>query len=1126
MNELGHFLSTSYYGKLYSSGTSALFEAQNINKDFLKREADATGDHERFQTARQAVQALWAQEDMSHQLNDKAGQKVLNFLYLMEIRQPGFTTVDKLHAIHDLYIGNTLDTKFLSAVNSDTMPDQAEQILAGATEHQVKSNKVYPDLTDDEEAIWNRVKVFHEFPDGFKWVYAVKADGSIASHIPSNITFKTMHHCGNTPDAHSNNQYWELRGPDGKAYLTVILSPEGKIEESKSWGNQPNKYRRMIQPYVKWFLKNKVSGVGYRYDYGYATHNNFGVKDFMGDDPEFIDYVLENKPELFGNTEKRIMFWKEALHQGVITVEDIKTMYKEGMTLRQVLGNFSSMVPYHHSSKFNEWGDIQSRRYSGYEEGSVFGSNPFDVVCAACDGCPFSKDELKQLIADKRVSLEEFANYDIHLLDDDMQKAFVAATSYNLNRLMNIAAEVGTFEIAPDIMTPLIGVLREGSPTPPPNYYKMDWSERHDNPACMKYDEDSNRFDEALRSVRTYMNDANPPEKARDVVDAVFGDERVMNNIFGPHWEGNSVNNYYYSRDVDQWLSVFGRFKDIAIPEVVMNYLSTYLFGDTRKSNSTLQYVIKIGRPRIDPLFEHRTPKEIANLCLDTSQHLKLDARNLLTTVKNLGDLVALFPEYSNIYSVLRPSLRLGYYCCAPEDVTNVPAAVEMAVAQIHKGEAIPNNPNAMLSATGAATMMAIGKFPEIMERATPVEVGDYVFPQTAMICHTWVDDGATLLSERLMNILKEAYMTYDERDKRSLAQRATELFMCAANRYDVIKEGDSIFNELYIRMAMRWPSSEVMENLTGYHFYPDIPADQWDMVTSSIRGPQNSPKYGEMVFIETYILPGLNNGKHADDPQFLDYLVNFLMEPEQTSTDMNRILRHDKFRKRGIMNKVKAAIVKRIEDGAEISTDKASTLNSAGILNKDFLVQAEMRRFDEQSNTDIDDSIIGRFDQMCNEATLKKFKKSRNFPYFVNELLRTNLEQYDMEYNRETGKDNPDLLEVDSISFVMFIRFMKIVDFLLSSPKTPTCIAAAKIARQSGLIDAYRMVAERFGVGEGKRPLVHVYYTPYNSGPRARDESTDLSEDFTSRIDKLDQLAQTRLKYKPEEGELPMKEK
>ena len=38
MNELDHFLSTSYYGKLYSAGASALFEAQNINKDFLNED--------------------------------------------------------------------------------------------------------------------------------------------------------------------------------------------------------------------------------------------------------------------------------------------------------------------------------------------------------------------------------------------------------------------------------------------------------------------------------------------------------------------------------------------------------------------------------------------------------------------------------------------------------------------------------------------------------------------------------------------------------------------------------------------------------------------------------------------------------------------------------------------------------------------------------------------------------------------------------------------------------------------------------------------------------------------------------------------------------------------------------
>lgn len=1126
MNELDQIINTSgldsHFARALSDAAYAMFEATNINKDFLKREADATGDANRFQTAKQSVQNLWTQEDMAHQLNEKAGQKVLNFLYLMEIRSPGFTTPDKLHAIHDLFVGNMLDTKFLSQVNSDTTPEQAAQVLAGATEHQAKSAKVYPDLTDEEEAIWNRVRVFHEFDDGFKWVYAVKADGTIASHIPSSITFKTMHHCGNTPDANSDNQYWELRGPDGKAYLTVILSPDGKIEESKSWGNQPNKYRRMIQPYVKWFLKNKVTGVGYRYDYGYATHNNFGVKDFMGDDPEFIEYVSENKPELFGNTEKRIMFWKGAINQGVVTVDDIKRMFTEGLTLEQAMGKFAPLRKYHRDSRFNDWGEGRQSQYSyGSHSQSIFGINPFDVVCAACDGCPFSKEELKSLIMAKKVSLAEFANYDIHLLTPEMQKNFVLADSYNLGRLMQIASEVGTFKVADDIVMPLVETVKEAKPVPPRGYEGMTWQERSNNSAAKQYDAAQSRWESALNTLLRYMRETNPPEKARKVVDAVFGDPQTMENIFGnANWDPR-----YGGRDVNSWLSVFARFSDLQIPATFMNTIGEELFTDGRKSNRTLQTFLRIGRPRIDPMFENRTAKQIATLCFDTSDHMKLDARNLLTTVRNLGKVVQMFPEYSNVYTLLRPSLRLGYYCCAPENETNKEAAVTMAVNQIHKGENIPSNPNAMLSATGAATMMAIGSFPEISQQIPAGEIGDYVFPQSDMICHTYIseygdDDGPKMLSERLIDIMKEAYMSYDDDKKDWLAKQAANLFMCAHDRCNSVQVGDPIFTELYVHLAKSDNYGSTMEKMTGYQFFPEIPASEWENIISRIE-PRH-PKLSRERFVDSFILPGLNNGRYADSQEFLNFLVDYLMSPENTNP--RHVLTNSKFRRRSILNKVKAAITSRIENGEEVSIELADTLNRAGILNKEFLTRAQLKQFDEQSEGDIDESISGKIDQMCSDAILKKYKKSRNFPYFVNELLRAILEQYDMEYTEVARSKSTYSMDCDEVSFKMYARFSKVADCIASTPKAPYCVAAAKLAGRSGLLDAYRMVAERYGQGDDRRPLIMMYNRRY--GEPLYDLTTDLSPDFNDKIGKLEQMAGTKQKYKAEEGELPMKQK
>jgi len=1098
-------------------------EATNINKDYLKKEADATGDPSRFQTARQSVQSLWAQEDMGAQMNEKTAQKVLNFLYLMEIRSPGFTTVGRLHAIHDLYVGNTLDTKFLSAVNSDTTPEQAARILSGAVEHQEQSSKVYSDLTPEEEEIWNRVKVYHEFDDGFKWVYAVNANGSIASHIPSNVTFKTMHHCGNTPNAKSDDQYWELRGPDGKAYLTVILTPDGRIEESKSWGNQASKYRRMIQPYVKWFMKHKVTGVGYRYDYGYATHSNYGVKDFIGDDPEFVEYVLENKPELMGNTEKRILFWQEALRQGVVTVDDIKEMFAEGYTLSAALRKSANLGVYHAKSKFRNWGEDDRRyRYRNGEETqpSVFGDNPFEVICAACDGCPFSKDELVPLILDQKVTVEEFANYDVHMLDDDMQKIFVQAAPYNLNKLINIAEQVGTFHVADDIINPILQAVHNGEPAKPAN---------------MDHSADTNTWVSYVYTLRQYIRKANPPEKARRVVDMITSDPESMKHLFGSNdWMKAGYKTIYSMQDLIEWLEIFARFPDLAIPGTIMDFLKSYMRDEPRPAPALVQRVIALGRPRIDELFADKTPKDIVRLCLDTSSHLKLDARNLMPTVKALGDVVKLFPQLSDIYRSLRPSLRLGYYCCAPEGAADVEDAVKIAVSRIRHGEAIPLSKTAFLSATGAATIMAIGKFPEIMEYVTAEDVGNYVFRQADMISYTYIKTGPDLMNGRLVDILKTAYMEYDEWSKNNYAVPAMDVFLAAATRYDLVKPGDPIFNELYLHLARSGSRTDTMKRLTGYTFYPDFPVSEWDGLPSRMD-PRN-PMHARQTFVETYILPGLHNGQFADNPDFLDYLVDYIIDPEVSNP--NYILNDIDFRRRSIMNKVKKRIAEKVESGIEISMDRAKILNKAGVLAKDYITRAQLRQFDEKSESEIDESIVGKIDQMITTDMLTKYKKSSKFPYFVNELLRAILETYDLEYGKimtqldkakhsqkiQAGTIEFNSKQLNIVSYLMFIRFSKIVDFLFASPKTPSCVAAAKIAHHSGLIEAYRMVAERYGQEKGKHALHNVYYYGYGTYNAQVDETTDLSKSFRMKITQLEQVAQGKQKYKPAEGELPIK--
>lgn len=531
MNELRRFILESHFDPTFAEAvyeSISLLEAVNINKDYLVKEA---GSPEKFAEAKAAVQSKWKADNMDAQLNQKAAQKVLNVLYLMEIRKPGFTDQGKLHSIHDLYLHNMLDTKFLNAVNSDSTPEQADLALQNAVEHQVQQQKVYPGLTADEEKIWNRVKVYHEFPDGFRWVYAVDDKGKIASHIPSSITGKTMNHCGNTPRANSDDQYWELRDSEGKAYLTIILNNEGKLEESKSWGNQVSKYRRQIQPYVKWFLMDRVKGVGPRYDYGYSTHTNYGVKDFIGDDPEFIDYVTEFKPELLGNTEEKILFWKGALDEGIVTKAQMKQMFVDKLDIDALLkkGNFKE---YTKMSKF------KYDKSGSYHSSNVFGSNRFEVLCAACGGCPFNDTELKRYIKKEDIGLEEFVNYDIHLLTPEMQHAFVQADTDNFDKIVNLAEQVASFKVDDNLVDTLIEPLRH---------------------------KESNTY----RRLMRYLATANPPDKVSQCAHEVLDNEVIVRNMLKTAGDSD----YHLESLVEIMFDVLARFTDLhPIPLIIGMY--------------------------------------------------------------------------------------------------------------------------------------------------------------------------------------------------------------------------------------------------------------------------------------------------------------------------------------------------------------------------------------------------------------------------------------------------------------------------------------------------------------------------------------------------------------------------
>lgn len=619
MDRLRRFILESAFTEDFSKAVYnalGIFEAVNINKMFL---IQAAGSPDAFREVKNKVNTVWADAHMDGIVRGgNVIQKLFNFLYLMEIRQPGFVNSELMTKIHDVAIHGSLEQKFLSKVDSDTPPDKAMAILDEAKSSAAQAAKAYPDLTDEEEKIWNRVKVYHEFPDGFRWVYAVDSSGKITSYIPSRVTGKTMNHCGNSPRAGSDDQYWELRDARGKAYLTVILNRDGEIEESKSWGNQVSKYRQQILPYVKWFLKDKqVTGVGPRYDTGYATHMNFGVKDFIGDDPEFIDYVLENKDSLIGNAESRILFWQTAIKEGFVTVEDLKQAYMSGITRSAFFKEIPGLSQYSDSAKFK----IRDGQYDPPD--SLFGANSFAVLCAACSGNPFSEAELIDLISTKKLKLEVFANYSIKLLTPEIQEAFVRADGHNLDTLIDISNQVAAFKVSPTLWRAL-----------------MPTEEEISHIGDMPDAKNEELLDRCARLMRM-VGDANPPSKMAGVAQELMTNEPFLTYVYAiivmsPDDFSDTFIRHRYSLNpisfYEMLSNMLSKYSDMPLPagyakmhaSLLASFFGRYPESFERNDYDMQTYHLRwetilssdnsIGKPRNDALLSQYTDSMISTM--------------------------------------------------------------------------------------------------------------------------------------------------------------------------------------------------------------------------------------------------------------------------------------------------------------------------------------------------------------------------------------------------------------------------------------------------------------------------------------------------------------------------------
>jgi len=170
--------SVSYYDmELVNSVFEAyglIFEAVSINKEYLLK---LSGSPEKFNEIKNKVNGLWNTDQMS-QFIPKA-DKILPFLYLQEIKAPNSVDKSTMKFLHDLSSAGQLNT--LDKLNSDTTPEQFKQFIQQGS----RNLQNLGDLSPEEEETWLRVKVFHDFGDGYQWVVALDKDGNVSGFMPS-----------------------------------------------------------------------------------------------------------------------------------------------------------------------------------------------------------------------------------------------------------------------------------------------------------------------------------------------------------------------------------------------------------------------------------------------------------------------------------------------------------------------------------------------------------------------------------------------------------------------------------------------------------------------------------------------------------------------------------------------------------------------------------------------------------------------------------------------------------------------------------------------------------------------------------------------------------------------------
>ena len=391
----------------------ALMEAVNINKKYLmgliktnNPDADEPTIIELFNSIKSKITTLWTNATLDQFVSTKIKDKLLNFFYLMEIKNEGSIDESVMKFVHDLSVASKLS--MLDKLNSDYTNEEFKKFIRDFYDEFKKTSNL--GLTEEELKIYNRVEVIKDFGNGYQLIMALDENGKPVGFIPQSITFKISKHCGNEPSSQEGDVFYELRH-DGKAVISMPVAEGGLLCEAKCYMNTkpPSNVLRNYLPHFKWFLKSDiVKGLDIRYEAGYAPQQNVGVIDYVGYDDAFVQEISKTKPSLMNKQTKRILKYKVDLANNKIDPKEIISEFEK-----------------------NDNTDLLSgmRLWHIF---SIFGKNPF------------TEEQLINYIKIGRLTSNEICNTGTNLLSKDVLNSLITGT--NLKQLFRLSNQVPQIE--------------------------------------------------------------------------------------------------------------------------------------------------------------------------------------------------------------------------------------------------------------------------------------------------------------------------------------------------------------------------------------------------------------------------------------------------------------------------------------------------------------------------------------------------------------------------------------------------------------------------------------------------------------------------------------------------------